>query len=505
MGPGCGAPGRDTGNTIVRQPALVYAAHHQEDGDNSDVITVELMELSFGEFDLILGMDWLVKHRANLDCAAKRMVLKTIEDEKVVVFGERRDFLSNLISGLRAEKLVRKGCEAFLAYVSRFEVEGPSVEDFRTIKEFFDVFPDELPRLAPNREVEFGIELLPRIDPVSTSLIGWQERMYYRRFFDGFSLIAAPLTKLLRKGVPFNWTDKHQERFERLKKVLIEAPVLIQPVSGKEFTVYNNGSHVGLGFVLIQEGKELNLRQRRWVEQIKDYDCSIEYHPGKANVVADVLSRRAVSDLRAMLARLSLFDDVRLLAELQKLAKLYVVEIVRLHGVPVSIVKVIRGRLKEASDRQKSYADLKPQEIEYSMGDFIFLKVSHWKKILRFGRKGKLSPRCGPYHILKCVEPVAYQLDLPLELDWIHDVFHVSMLRRYRSDPMHIVPVEEIKVRPDSTFEEEPVQELHRKVKVLRRKSTPLVKVLCITTVQRKPRGNPKRRCDKIPSPFLIR
>ena len=87
-------------------------------------------------------------------------------------------------------------------------------------------------------------------------------------------------------------------------------------------------------------------------------------------------------------------------------------------------VKLIRDRLKEASDRQKSYADLKRKEIEYSVGDMVFLKVSPWKKILRFGKKGKLSPRfIGPYRILKRVGPVAYQLELPSELDRIHDVF----------------------------------------------------------------------------------
>ncbi|XP_017617554.1 uncharacterized protein LOC108462067 [Gossypium arboreum] len=73
---------------------------------------------------------------------------------------------------------------------------------------------------------------------------------------------------------------------------------------------------------------------------------------------------------------------------------------------------------------------------------------------------------------------VANQLELPSELEWIHDVFHVSMLRRYRSNPTHVVPVEEIEVRPDLTFEEELVQILDREVNVLRRKSIPLVKVL---------------------------
>ena len=113
------------------------------------------------------------------------------------------------------------------------------------------------------------------------------------------------------------------------------------------------------------------------------------------------------------------------------------------------------------------------------MGDLVFLKVSPWKKVLRFGRKGKLSPRfIGHYCVLKRVGTVAYQLELPPELDWIHDVFQVSMLRRYRSDPPHIISIEEIEVRPDLTFEEESVQILDHDVKVLRRKSVPLVKVL---------------------------
>ena len=77
----------------------------------------------------------------------------------------------------------------------------------------------------------------------------------------------------------------------------------------------------------------------------------------------------------------------------------------------------------------------------------MFLKVSPWKKILRFGRKGKLSPRyIGPYEIIERIGPVAYRLALPPELQKIHDIFHVSMLRRYRSDPPHVIPIEDIKI-----------------------------------------------------------
>ena len=103
-----------------------------------------------------------------------------------------------------------------------------------------------------------------------------------------------------------------------------------------------------------------------------------------------------------------------------------------------------------ASDRQKSYANLKRRDIEYNVGDKVFLKVSPWRKILRFGQKGKLSLRfIGPYEILERIGHVAYRLALPLELAKLHDVFHVSMLQRYRSDESHILPVQEIQVQED--------------------------------------------------------
>ena len=140
-------------------------------------------------------------------------------------------------------------------------------------------------------------------------------------------------------------------------------------------------------------------------------------------------------------------------------------------------VQIIKQRLKAASDRQRSYANLKRNDIEYEVGDKVFLKVSPWKKILRFRRKGKLSPRfIGLYEILERIGPVAYRLALPLELAKLHDVFHVSMLRRYRSDTSHILPVQDIQVQEDFTFDEELKAILDREIRQLRNKQIPLVK-----------------------------
>ena len=90
---------------------------------------------------------------------------------------------------------------------------------------------------------------------------------------------------------------------------------------------------------------------------------------------------------------------------------------------------------------------MKRKDIEYEVGDKVFLKVSPWSKVLRFRKKGKLSLRfIGPYEVLERIGPVAYRLALPLKLAKLHDVFHVSMLRKYHSDELHILPMQEIQV-----------------------------------------------------------
>ena len=132
-----------------------------------------------------------------------------------------------------------------------------------------------------------------------------------------------------------------------------------------------------------------------------------------------------------------------------------------------------------ATDRQISYADMKRKDIRYEVGKKVFLKVSPWKKVMGFGKKGKLSPRfISSYEVIKKVGPMAYRLLLHLELKNIHNVFHVSMLWRYRLDPSHVVSSETIELRPDLSYEEEPVEIFGREVKELWNKRIPLFKVL---------------------------
>ena len=129
----------------------------------------DLIELSFREFDVILGMDWLSRHRAIVDCRIKRVTLRTPNDSEVVFIGERPNHLSNVISATVARKMVQKGCEAYLAYVIDTVKARPSVSDIPTVSDFPDVFPEELQGFPPQREIEFAINVVPGATPASVT------------------------------------------------------------------------------------------------------------------------------------------------------------------------------------------------------------------------------------------------------------------------------------------------------------------------------------------------
>ncbi|KAL5566168.1 hypothetical protein UlMin_029332 [Ulmus minor] len=135
--------------------------------------------------------------------------------------------------------------------------------------------------------------------------------------------------------------------------------------------------------------------------------------------------------------------------------------------------------MKSAQSRQKSYTDKRRRPLEFQVGDSVFLKISPFKGTIRFGKRGKLNPRyIGPYEILERVGKAAYRLALPPNLATVHNVFHVSMLKKYVPDKSHVLEQEPIEIQEDLSLQEKPVQILDFKVKTLRNKDIPLVKVL---------------------------
>ncbi|GKE05446.1 putative reverse transcriptase domain-containing protein [Tanacetum coccineum] len=142
-------------------------------------------------------------------------------------------------------------------------------------------------------------------------------------------------------------------------------------------------------------------------------------------------------------------------------------------------VVVIKERLQAARDHQKSYADNRRKPLEFEVGERVMLKVSPWKGVVRFGKKGKLAPRyVGPFEILERIGPVAYQLRFPEELSGVYDTLHVPNLKKCLADASLHVPLNEIKVDKTLRFIEEPVEILGREIKSLKRsKIPPILKV----------------------------
>ncbi|KAI3827880.1 hypothetical protein L1987_01968 [Smallanthus sonchifolius] len=138
----------------------------------------------------------------------------------------------------------------------------------------------------------------------------------------------------------------------------------------------------------------------------------------------------------------------------------------------------IRDNIRVARSRQKSYANKRRKPLEFQVGDLVLLKVSPWKGAIRFGKKGKISPRyVGPFKILERIGKVAYKLELPPSLGNVHPTFHVSNLKKCHADENLHIPLDDVRIDETMHFVERPVEIMDREIKQLKRSRIPIVKV----------------------------
>ncbi|GJZ89076.1 putative reverse transcriptase domain-containing protein [Tanacetum coccineum] len=562
-------------NTVLKGCTLNLVNH---------LFEIDLMPIELGTFDVIIGMDWLVKHDAVI-VYGEKVVCIPYENKTLIVKSDK---------GYHQLRIKEEDIPitAFRTWYGHFEFQVMPFGLTDAPAVFMDLMNQH------GKHLKIILELLKKerfkgvhVDPAKIKAIrNWAAPM----------TPTEPLTKLTQKDKKYEWGKEEDEAFQLLKQKLYSALILALPEGTKDFMVYCDASLKGYRAVLMQREKVIAYASRQLktheenytthdlelgtiVFAFSYYDCGIRYHLGKANVVANALSRKErIKPLRVralmmtihndlpkqileaqneaikkkknvkakILGRLikqifefclngthcfgnhvwlprfgglrdfiiheshkskysihpgsdKMYQDLKLLYwwsnmkadiatitmdfvsglprtpsgydmmwvivdrltksvhflstkktdTLEKLTQLYLKEIVCRHSVPISII----------SDR-----------------DSHFTSLVCWseKGVVRFGKRGKLSPcYIGPFKILARVGPVAYTLELPEELKGIHSMFHVSNIKKCLADENLIIPLDKIQLDDKLHFTEEPVEIVDREVKQLKKSRITIVKV----------------------------
>nr|GEV26044.1 hypothetical protein [Tanacetum cinerariifolium] len=446
---------------------------------------IDLMPIKLGSFKLVIGIDWLSKYHARI-IYDEKVVHIPIDGETLIIQDEKR------------------------------------LKDIPVVREFLEVFPEDLPGLPPVRQVEFQIDLILGATPVA--------RTPYRLAPSKMQELSNQLQELSNRGSSVYSKIDLRSGYHQLRVRDGDIPkTAFRTSQGVHVDPAKIEAVKNWAYPTTSIEKELNMRQRRCLELLADYDYDIRYHPGKENVVADSLSRkerikpllvrvkeecqkpsglliqseiptwkweRITMDFVTKMLRTSNGHDTiwvivdhlikslmqsalgtkldmsmayhpetngkseRTIQTLKDMLQTCVMDFGKeiIHETTEKIVQILQ-RLQAARDRQRSYANVRRKPLEFQVGDRVMLKVSYRKGVIRFGKQRKLNPQyIGPFKILKKVDPVAYKLELPGELRNVHNNFHVFNLKKCLFDESLIILMKELRLDDKLNFMEEPVE-----------------------------------------------
>nr|GEW73039.1 hypothetical protein [Tanacetum cinerariifolium] len=487
-------------DTIMRGCTLNFLNHP---------FNIDLMPVELGNFDVIIGMDWLRRCHTVIMCDEK-LVRVPYGNETLIFHGDEsndeKESRLTIISCSKAQEYIVKG-----------------------------LFPEDLPGLPPARPVEFQIDLIPGAAPVARapyqlaqskmkelseqlqelsdkgfirpSSSPWGDSVLFVKKKDGsfrMCIDYREINKLTVKNrYPFPRID---DLFDQLQRSTFRTRYGHYEFQVMPFGLTNvladkkeYEEHLKAILELLKKEKLYGKFSKCefWIPKVQFLGHVIDSRgiyvdPAKIESIKDCASPKTPTEIRQFLGLAGYYRSAPILA-LPERSKDFVVYCDASHkGLGVVLMQrekkanvvadalsrkerfePLRG-IQAAQDRQKSYADLKRKPMEFEVGDRVMLKVIPWKRIVRFGKRSKLNPRyVGPFKVLAKVGKVAYRLELPQELSRVHHTFHVSNMKKCYDDEPLATPLEGIHIDNKLQFVEEPVEIMKREVKRLKRSRIP--------------------------------
>nr|GEZ85195.1 hypothetical protein [Tanacetum cinerariifolium] len=414
---------------------------------------IDLMPIELGTFDVIISMDWFV------------------EQDAVIVYGASR---LKVISCIKARKFIERGSQWFMAYVTEKEPPEKRIEDVPVIRDFPEVFPDDLPGLPPPRELnKLTVKnrySLPRIDDLFDQLQG--SSVYSKIDLQtGYHQLRIreediPITafRTWEEDIPitaFRTWYGHYE-FRVMPFGLTNAPTVFMDLMNRDKEEHEE--HLKTILELLKR------------EQLYAKFSKCDFWLESVQFLGHVIDSEGVHVDHAKIAAIKNWATPTTPTEVSEVGDSQLTGPELIRETNEKIVQ-IKNRLLTARSHHKSYTDVRRKPLEFNVGDKVMLKVSPWKGVIRFEKRRKLSPRfIGPFKILERIGPVAYKLELPRELQGIHNTFHVSNLKKYFSDESLSISLDEVQLDDKLHFIEEPAEIMDREVKRLKQSRIPIVK-----------------------------